>query len=140
MGIKESAKICGQETSTQINGSRWISEPPWCSSFNQRGGVWKEYSLQWALFTVGIVLLVWKSYHLMPSDSLHHSGMSSSTKSTCPTCSQVESHPITTVSPYCQAFTLSIHDQPPSVTFTSNHLPPRHSSICFGHRHLPPHP
>jgi hypothetical protein len=104
------------------------------------GGVRKEYSWQRALFTVGIVLLVRKSFHLMPPDSLHHSGMSSSTKSTCPTCSRVESHPITAVSPCCQAFTLSIHDQPPSATFTSNHMPPRHSSVCFGHRHLPPHP
>jgi hypothetical protein len=114
--------------------------PPGVLLLTKRGGSGKNILYSGPHFTVGIVLLVRKSFHLMPSDSLHHSGMSSSTKSTCPTCSRVESHPITAVSPCCQAFTLSIHDQPPSATFTSNHMPPRHSSVCFGHRHLPSHP
>ena len=76
--------------------------------------------------------------HMLPYN--RHPWMSSSTKSTCPTCSQVESHPITVVSPCCQTFTLFIHDQPPSATFTSNHLPPHHSTVCFGYHHLPTHP
>jgi hypothetical protein len=46
MSIKEHAEICGLETGTQINGLKRISDPPWCSAFNQRGGVWNGYSLQ----------------------------------------------------------------------------------------------
>jgi hypothetical protein len=46
MSIKEHAEICGLETGAQINGLERISDPPWCSAFNQRGGVRNGYSLR----------------------------------------------------------------------------------------------
>jgi hypothetical protein len=88
----------------------------------------------------GTNLLVLKSFHHMSSDSLHHSGTSSSTDATCSACSRVVSHPITAVSPCCQSLTPFTHEQPLIATFTTNPWPPRHPSVCFGHRHLPPHP
>jgi hypothetical protein len=88
----------------------------------------------------GANLLDPKYFHHMPSNSLHHSETSSSTDATCSACSQVMSHLITTVSPYCQSLTPFTHEQPLIATFTTNSWPPHHPSVCFGHRHLPPHP
>jgi hypothetical protein len=62
MDINKCAKICGQETSAQINGSKWISDPPWCPAFNQRGGSKKDISYGGPLVTCGIVPLVQKSH------------------------------------------------------------------------------
>jgi hypothetical protein len=95
MSIKECAQICGQETSMQINGSQWISDPPWCSAFNRRGGgVRNGYSFRRAPGHM---------WHQpigpqVPSPTCYltarHSWTSSSTESTCSTCSRgrVTSH------------------------------------------------
>jgi len=140
MDINKCAKICGQETSAQINGSKWISDPPWCPAFNQRGGVQKRYFFQRA----PVHAWRWFIGSQVPSFTCsliaRHSWTSFSTKSTCPTYSwgRVPSHNS------CQTL-LSVpnpftHEQPPLATFTSNHQPPRQSSVCFSHRHLPFHP
>jgi hypothetical protein len=100
-------------------------------------------SQPWANYRVltgGANLLDLKYFHHMPSDNLHHSETSSSTVATCSTCSQVMSYLITTVSPCCQSLTPFTHEQPLIATFTTNPWPPHHPSVCFGHRHLPPHP
>jgi hypothetical protein len=36
--LKSALRSAARKPSTQINGSKWISDPPWCSAFNQRGG------------------------------------------------------------------------------------------------------
>jgi hypothetical protein len=94
MSIKEHAQICGQETSAQINGSQWISDPPWCSAFNRGGVSGMDIRFVGPLVICGVNLLVLKSHPPTCYLTACHSWTSSSTESSCSTCSRgrVTSH------------------------------------------------
>jgi hypothetical protein len=66
----------------------------------------------------------WSSSHIphMLSDGPVTHGCHPPLSPLVPLVPGVVSHPITAVSPCCQSFTLSTHDQPFMVTFTSHHL------------------